>query len=131
MDLVNSVVLFVHGVCDHEEAHVGRVLQHTVHLLNGLALDVSLESPPPRVDLTDSLLETLLECTSDSHDFTDTLHSRTDFSTHVSELGEIPLGNLRDNVVQRRFEAGSGRLRDSVRERGQSVAEGNLGSSIS
>ena len=130
VDLVDGVALLVHGVRDHEETHIGRFLQHTVHLLDGLTLDVSLETPPPRVDLANSLLKTLFERASDSHNLADTLHSRSDFSTNMSELGEIPLGDLRDNVVQRRLEASGGGLRNGVRKCRQSIAESNLGSGV-
>jgi hypothetical protein len=49
----------------------------------------------------------------------------------VLELGQIPLGDLGDNVVERRLEAGSGGLGDGVGQFGKSVTEGNLGSGVS
>ena len=74
MDLVDVVTLLVHSVGNDEQAHICWVLEHVVHLLDGIALDISLKSAPPGVHLTNSLLQTFLESTPDSHDFADTLH---------------------------------------------------------
>lgn len=130
MNLVDVVTLLVHSVRDNEETHISGLLEHTVHLLVGLALDIRLEAAPPRIDLTDSLLQGFLERATDSHDLTDTLHRRTNFAPDVRELRKVPLRDLGDDVVEGRFEAGSGGLRDSVRERRKSVTKGNLRSGV-
>ena len=46
------------------------------------------------------------------------------------EFGEIPFGDLGDNVVKRRLEACGGGFSDSVGELGESVAKCDLGGSV-
>jgi hypothetical protein len=48
----------------------------------------------------------------------------------VLEFGEIPSGNLGDDVVEGRLEVGSGGLGDSVRELGKGVSKTDLCSSV-
>ena len=58
------------------------------------------------VNRTNRLLDRFFKRPSDAHDLTDTLHATAQESTDATELLEVPTGNLDDNVVQTRLEAG-------------------------
>ena len=112
VDLVDVVLLVEHGIRNSEQTHVSWPRQRTVDVLR---LDVRLKALPARINLSDGLLQTLLECTTDRHDLTDGLHCRADLAVHLGrELCEIPLRDLRDNIVEGGLEAGRGRLRDGI-----------------
>lgn len=128
VELVDGIVLLVHGESDGKQPHVGRDRQGVVKVLG---FPNNLEALPVRVDLTDSLLERFLESTSDSHDFTDRLHGRADLAVDLAgKLGQIPLGNLRDDVVERGFKASGSGLGHSVGELREGVSESDLRSGI-
>jgi hypothetical protein len=92
---------------------------------------VHLKAFPAGIDLTNCFLDRLFEGTADSHNFTDGFHGRADLAVNLRrELGQIPLGNLRDDIVQRGFEAGGSGLGYSVGKFRQSVAESDLGRSV-
>ena len=126
MDLVNRVVLVDHGLANSQPAAVGRVLELKVEILELVAL----EPDKAGVNLADSLLERLLKGTTDGHNLTNRLHGRANVALDVLELGQIPSGNLGDDVVKRRFEVGGGGLGDSVGELRKGVAETDLGGSV-
>jgi hypothetical protein len=123
VDLVDGVVEVEHGVGDREETLVGGDGEGLVDVLG---LEVRLETGPAGVDLTNGLLEGLLEGTTDTHDLADGLHRRTDVAVDVLELGQVPLGDLGNEVVESGLEAGGGGLGDSVGELRKSVAESDL-----
>lgn len=127
VDLVDGIVEVEHGVGDGEETSVGGNGEGVVEILR---LDVSLETGPSRIDLSNRLLKTLLESSSNRHHFSDTLHRRTNFTVDVLELGEIPLGNLGDDVIEGGFEASRGGLGDGVGEFGEGMAESDLGGGV-
>jgi hypothetical protein len=127
VQLVNSVTEVEHGVGDGEESAVVVLSQGSSHVLG---FPVGVEAREIGVDLTNSLLEGLLESSADGHDFADRLHGRTDVTLNMLELGQIPLGDLGDNVIERRLEAGGGRLGNSVGQFGESVTKSDLGSGV-
>ena len=129
MDLVYIILLVEHGIRDGKETHVGWPGQRTVDILR---FDVRLKAFPARVYLSDRLLQTLLERTTDGHNLTDRLHRRADLAVHLRrELREIPLRDLRDDVVERGFEAGRGRLRYGVGKFWEGMSEGDFRGGVS
>ena len=127
MEHVNRVLLVEHRVRDGEEPHVRGLAEGVVEVLG---LNVCLKALPARVYLTNGLLQTLLERTTNSHDFTNGLHGGTDLPVYRRELRQVPLGNLRNDVVQGRFKACRGGFRNRVRELRERVTESNLRSRI-
>jgi hypothetical protein len=125
---VDSVVEVEHGVSDSEQTTVVVSREGSLHILR---LPVSLETVEVGVDLADGLLKGLFKSTANSHNLTDRLHGRADGSLDVLELCQIPLGDLGDDVVERRLEASGRGLGDSIRQLGQGVTERDLGGSVS
>ena len=127
VELVDSVAKVEHRVGDGEKSSIGVVGQGSGQVLG---FPVGVETGKVGVDLSDSLLQRLLEGSSDGHDLTDRLHGGSDVSLDVLELGQVPLGDLGDNVVERGLETGRGGLGDSVRQLGESVAKSNLSGGV-
>lgn len=127
VDAVDRVVLVEHSVRNGEKSSIVVGGQGLVKIFR---LPVGLEPGKSRVDLTNRLLEGLLKCSADSHDLSDRLHGGADVSLNVLELGEIPLGNLADDVVQRRLKARGSSLGDGVGKLREGVAECNLGGGV-
>ena len=131
MNFLYIVFVIVHRVCDREKPHVRGALQRSLQLpwiLEFFQSTNHFEPSPPGVDHTDSFLQALFKRPADGHDFADTLHSTTNFTVDlVTELGEIPFGNLCHDIVERRFEARSGSFCDRIRQLGKGVSQGNLG----
>lgn len=127
VDLVHRVRKVEHRVRNRKETRVGRDRERVVEVLR---LDVGLEAGPAGVDLADGLLQTLLESASDRHHLAHTLHRRAHLAVHVLELGEVPLGDLGDDVVERGLEARGRGLGHRVRELGEGVAERDLGGGV-
>ena len=63
---------------------------------------------------SDGLLNGLLECSTNAHDFTHTLHATAEKAADAAEFLEIPARNLDHNVIQTRFETGACYFRDAV-----------------
>ena len=126
MDLVHGVVLVEHGLTNGQPTSVSGVLQNLIQVLEG----VTLETEEPGVNLTDSLLERLLEGTTNGHDLTDGLHGASNVPVDMLELAQIPSGDLGDDVVQTGLEVGGGGLGDCVGELRESVAQPDFGSSV-
>lgn len=127
VNLVNGVVLVKHSLANSQPAAVGGVLQDFVEVLEV----VTLEANEAGVNLADSLLERLLEGTTDSHDFTDGLHGTANVAVDMLELAQIPPGDLGDDVVQTGLEVGSSGLGNRVGKLGEGVSQTDLGSSVS
>ncbi|KAH0294696.1 carbamoyl-phosphate synth, partial [Aureobasidium sp. EXF-3399] len=123
-DLVDGVAR-VHGISDGKHSLVRRSLQLLVDRHESVGL---LEAEVANIDSTDSLLNGFFECSSNAHDFTNTLHGGAEESGDASELFQIPTRNLDDNVVEGRLEAGAGNLGDSVLDLVQRDTETKLGS---
>ena len=73
------------------------------------------------------LQQRLLEGAADGHHFADRLHLRAERFVGAGEFLELPLGNLDDDVVERRLEAGRRLARDVVGDLVERVADGELG----
>jgi hypothetical protein len=58
------------------------------------------------IDRTNRLLNRFLKRSTDAHDFTDALHATTQEAADTTELLQVPAGNLDNNIVQTRLEAG-------------------------
>ena len=125
MNLIHRIPPLIHRIRNSKKPHISRVPQH---LVQRLAFPPShhLEPTPPWIHHPNRLLQALLPRPSDRHHLADTLHRRADLAADVRELGQVPLGDLGDDVVQGRFEACGCGLRDGVRKRGQGVAESDL-----
>lgn len=128
VQLVNGVAEVEHGVGNGEESAVIVLSQGSCHVLG---FPVGVKAREVGVHLTDSLLQGLLKGSADGHDFADRLHGRADVALNMLELGQIPLGDLGDDVVERRLEAGGGGLGDGVGQFGEGVTESDLGSGVS
>ena len=127
VQLLDIVAEVQHRVGDGEESPVVVLRQGGVHVLR---LPVGVETCKVGVNLSDGLLQRLLESSADGHDLSNGLHGRSDVSLNVLELGQIPLGDLGDNVVEGRLEASSGGLGDRVGKLGQGVAKSDLGGGV-
>ena len=125
--LLDRVVLVKHGLANGEPSAVGGVLEFEIEVVKLVAL----ESDVSGVDLSNGLLERLFKSSANGHDFSDRLHGTANVALDVLELGKIPSGDFRDNVVERWFEVSSGGLGDGVGQLGQRVAETNLGGRVS
>ena len=79
------------------------------------------------VNRANRLLDRFLECSTDTHDLTNTLHAATEQATDTAELLEIPTGNLHDDVVQAWFETGCCNSGDGVPDFVQGNVETELG----
>mmetsp|Transcript_53712 Transcript_53712/g.150040 ORF Transcript_53712/g.150040 Transcript_53712/m.150040 type:complete len:338 (-) Transcript_53712:1913-2926(-) len=82
------------------------------------------------VDHAQSLLDGLLERAPDGHHFSHALHAAADLRVHRREFAQVPAGNLRDDVVEARLEAGSGAPCDAVAQIHQVAAQGQLRSDV-
>ena len=123
VDLVNRVLLVEDCVRNSKQPHIRGLAEGVVEVLG---LNVCLKALPARVYLTNGLLQTLLERTTNSHDFTDGLHARAEEAADAVELLEVPARDLDDTVVQARLEARAGDLRDRVLDLVQRDAEAEL-----
>lgn len=66
------------------------------------------------INSSNSLLDRLLKCPSNTHDFTDTLHAATEQSADSIELLEIPSRNFDNHVIQTRLETCARNFRDGI-----------------
>ena len=73
------------------------------------------------------LQQRLFEGAADGHDLADGLHLRTEGFVGAGKFLELPLGNLDDDVVERRLETGRRLARDVVGDFVERVADGELG----
>ncbi|KAI3479544.1 hypothetical protein L1887_58356 [Cichorium endivia] len=126
VDLVDRVALG-HGVGDGEHALVRGVDELLVDLVVGDDV-VRAETVVLVVDGSDGLLDRLLEGATDAHDLADTLHGRPELAADADKLAQIPSGELGDDVVERRLEAGAGLARDAVADLVEGDVETELGS---
>ena len=92
-------VSFFQSLCNSKDAQVGRIGQSIVKVVE-LGVVVAYEAVHTLSYHTQTLLDHLLEGTSDGHDFTHRLHGRSNVTTNASELGEVPTGYLADHVVK-------------------------------
>lgn len=123
---INRVVLVKHGLTNGQPSAVGGVLELEVEVLEL----VTLEADKPRVDLADGLLERLLKGTADSHNLTDRLHGTADIALDVLEFGQIPSGDLGNDIIKRGLEVGGRGLGHGVGKLGQAVAQADLGCGV-
>mmetsp|Transcript_32514 Transcript_32514/g.55402 ORF Transcript_32514/g.55402 Transcript_32514/m.55402 type:complete len:366 (-) Transcript_32514:1635-2732(-) len=114
MDFLDRQSLFMHCLGNGKDTTVSgdlQLLQEIVHCLKpGLWLEASIGW----VNHSNCLLEGLLHGTSNTHDFSNTLHGRTNVCGNSLELGHVPTGDLGYDVIQTGFEASLGLLRDGV-----------------
>ncbi len=85
---------------------------------------------PAHFQAPERLLEALAERPADRHDFADGLHLRRQDRVGVGELLERPPGDLGDDVVDRRLEAGGGLAGDVVADLVEPEADGELGGDL-
>ena len=121
MNLIDSVT-GAHSLGNHEDTPVGRFTERLIHIGN-LELLVSHIAMSPLPDHTKTLLDSLLERASDSHDLADTLHAGADLARYAVKLGEVPTRNLADNIVKRRLEESRCCLGNRVLKVEQTIAE--------
>ena len=126
VETLDSVALVEHSLADGQPTAVSWVLELVVEIVKL----VSLETDEAGVNLANGLLDGLLESSANSHDLADRLHRRANVTLHVLELGQIPTGDLGDDVIQRRLEVGAGSLCDCVGKLRERVSKTNLGGSV-
>ena len=125
--MVDTVTLNVHGLRDGEETHIRRIAKYILHLLNAHLRAKDFEANPSRVNHANGLHQALLERATNSHNFANALHARTNVTVDLArEFGEIPLRNLRHDVVQGGLEASGGRLGHGVGKLRKCVAKCEL-----
>ena len=105
VDAVDGVFRQVHGLRDHEHALVRRLPKGGIDI-GDLQLLVLHETVHPLADHAQTLLQGFLEVTADGHHFSHTLHRRTEFLIHTTELRQVPTRNLTHHIVEGRLEEG-------------------------
>ena len=78
------------------------------------------------VNASDSFLNSFLESSTDTHNFTDALHAATEERAHSTKLLEVPARDLDHDIVQARLEARRRHLRHRVLDLVQRDAEPEL-----
>ena len=78
-------VTFLKSSCNGEHAHIGRIGQFVVEVLEG-DVAVADETVHPLPDHTQTFLDDLLETFADRHDFADRFHARSDLARYACEL---------------------------------------------
>ena len=76
----------------------------------------------------ETLLNRLLEVTTDGHYLADRLHAGAQFLVYTAELAEIPAWYLADYIVECRLEECRSGLRNGVLQFKQSIPHTQLGS---
>ena len=128
MQLLYCIVLVEHSMRNREKSGIRRFRQGGIQILG---LHVCFKASIPRVDLSDGLLQAFLECSTNCHDFSHRLHSRTNLAVYLRrEFGKIPFGYLSDDIVERRFKASGSGFRNSVGKLRKGMAEGDLSCSV-
>ena len=122
-ELVNLVdgISLVHRLGDDEDTLVGRLPQSTVDILD-VQLFVRHEAMHALSDHTQTLLDGLLEGTTDGHHLSYRLHATAQLLIHTMELGEIPTRNLTYHVVESRLKESRGGLGNRVVQLEQTIA---------
>mmetsp|Transcript_14351 Transcript_14351/g.31136 ORF Transcript_14351/g.31136 Transcript_14351/m.31136 type:complete len:348 (-) Transcript_14351:2028-3071(-) len=126
MDVFDSHGLVVKGLGDSKDALVGRNTELLLKLLLG-ELHGRLETGNCGVNHTKGLLDRLLLSTADGHDFTNTLHGRSDLCTDSLELGHVPTRNLGDDVIETGLKSGLSLLGYGVDNLGHGNTKAKLG----
>ena len=124
LDALDGVTL-LQGLSDGEDAQVGGVLQGVVEVVEA-GVVVAHESVHALSDHAQTLLDHLLEGTSDRHDLAHRLHARADVSAHAGKLSEVPAGYFANHIVELRSHigrVGCAHLANLV----EGVAQGYLG----
>ena len=124
---LHVVVLLEHRIGNRKQARVGRDGERVVEVLGA---GVHVEAVVVRRDLAHRLLQRLFKRAADGHHFTDRLHAGARLAVDVLELGQVPLGDLGHDVVQRRLKARRGRLGHCVGQLGERVAQRELGRGV-
>ncbi len=99
--LLNAVdgVAFLQCLCDSKDAEVGGVGQCVVQIVE-LGVVVAHEAVHTLAYHAQTLLNHLLEGTSDGHDFAHGLHAGTNVARDACKLGEVPARNLTNHIVE-------------------------------
>ena len=85
MYFLDGILLVEHGMSNDEKAGICRDTECSIQILR---LGVWLESGVSGINLANSLLQTLLKSTSNSHHLTHRLHRRADLTIYLArELG--------------------------------------------
>lgn len=98
MNHVHRVVQVVHRMRNRKQPRIRRVLQCIVDVF---WFHIRLKASVPWIHLSNRLLQAFLECSSDSHHFTNALHAGAHLAVDLlGELGKVPLRDLSDDVIQ-------------------------------
>mmetsp|Transcript_4925 Transcript_4925/g.11053 ORF Transcript_4925/g.11053 Transcript_4925/m.11053 type:complete len:391 (+) Transcript_4925:2922-4094(+) len=114
MDFLDAQSLLVHGLGNSVDTTIGRDRQLLLQVFHRLESIMRLESRNGWIHHTQGLLERFFHGTSNTHNFTNGLHCRTDFTADVLEFGHIPTRDLGDDVIQTWLECSLGLLRDGI-----------------
>ena len=103
VNLINAVYLSLHCLCNDEDTLICWSVESLLDIRN-LKFLVLNESVHTLSDHTETLLDSFLEVTTDSHNLTYGLHRRTEFLIYATELREVPAWNLTNHIVKGRLE---------------------------
>ena len=124
VNLVNGITL-VHSLRDDEDTLVGWLLQGSVDV-SDFQLLVLHEAVHALTNHTKTLLDSLLEVTTDGHHLTDRLHRRTQLLIYTTELRQVPTWNLTNYIVKGWLEESRGSLGNGVLQLEQTVTHTEL-----
>ena len=128
VDLCNGESLLVKGLRDGENTTIRRNIQLLLEGFERFELVRRLEPSDRRIHHTQRLLEGFFHGATNTHDFSNTLHGRSDFPTNMLEFGHIPTRNLGDDVIQTGLEGSLSLLGHGVDDLGHRDSQTKLGS---
>jgi hypothetical protein len=124
INLVDRITLFECS-SNSKQSVIGRVGNFIVDIIDIVVLTETRELI---INTPDGFLNSLFEGSSNSHNFTYTLHTRTEVCRDSAKLFQIPSRDLDDTVIERRFETGRSELGDRVFDLVEWDIETELGS---
>ena len=119
-------ISFIHSLRYSENALVCRCFKRGIQIID-MEVFILRKSMHSLTNHSETLLDSIFECATNSHYFTYGLHGTTQLAVHAAELTQVPARNLTNNIVQRRFEEGRGRLCHRVFQFKQSVSKTKFG----
>jgi len=93
---IDRVILVNHSLTDCKPPPICGIRKSIIEVLELVAL----ESIVLGVYHADGLLYRFLECPTDTHDFTNSLHGAANVALDVSEFAQIPSRDLGDNIIK-------------------------------
>jgi len=132
VDPGQSVDLFhrvagLHGIANHKDPHVGRLVQRFVDILYN-QFPVLNETVHSLAYHAQSLLYGFFKSASDRHHFPDRFHAAANLPGNTPELAKVPAWDLADHIIQCRFKKSRSDPGNGIFQLVQPVSQGQLGS---